>query len=96
MAISFVSGLPKEQIVQRTYNVVDLESTPNVVMLRVEIRELRKLDDEIINPLGFQSIRDGLRDEHCEHHRDGICQGISELEHDDRERHGGALHMRDQ
>ena len=55
-----------------TYNIVDLESTPDVVVLRVEVGKLREVDDEIVDALGLQRVRDGLCDQHGQHDGNGV------------------------
>lgn len=50
------------------------------------------LDDQVVNTLRLQSIRNRLRDKNRQHHRYGICQRVRELEHDDGEGHGRALY----
>lgn len=49
----------------------------------VDTRSGRKhlLDDEIIDSLWLQGVSDSLSDEHRQHDRDGISQGIGQLEH---------------
>ena len=44
------------------------------------------LNNEIINSLRLKSVSNGLGDEHRQHNRDRVSQGIGKLEHDDSQR----------
>ena len=66
-----------------THHIADLVRAPNVVVLGIEVRQLRQLDDKVVDTLGLQSIGDRLRNQNRKHDRHGICERVSELEHDD-------------
>jgi len=44
------------------------------------------LNNEIIDSLRLKSVSDGLGDEHRQHNRDSVSQGIGQLEHNNSQR----------
>jgi hypothetical protein len=54
-----------------TYHIVDLEATPQIFVLGIQVWQLVKLDNKIVYTLGFKRVRECLGNQNAEHVKEG-------------------------